>query len=57
MCVATFFTGAWLYAAQVPCLLLQEEIDITAATTSTVAIKDFFMGLGFKMIEQKYSYY
>jgi hypothetical protein len=57
MCVATFFTGAWLYAAQVPCLLLQEEIDITDATTSTVAIKDFFMGLSFKMMEQKYSYY
>jgi hypothetical protein len=45
MWVATFFTGAWLYAAQVPCLLLQDETKITTATTSKVVIKDFFMGL------------
>jgi hypothetical protein len=45
MLLASFFTGACAYAAQVPCLLLHDETKITTATINKVVVKCFFIDL------------
>lgn len=45
MCFTVFATGACAYAAQVPCLLRQEQIKTTTADINRVVTTRFFMRL------------